>query len=246
MSIFTNFWQSKLRLDARFQLPSDVVHSATEIFYLCSLAMAAQHIRPITLMANPAKPQMFLFCLANFLGSSYYLGILSEIAFLWVDGEKASPFFAKTELVHNTMACTFTLAATIYSGVAYLSSDAERDHIAIILLLVGWILRPFLMAFANMCRGNLDPSKNCEDIFVPMSIEFIIHRYGEFSMLILGEGVLSLVIVEHSKSADYTEYYGTFTLGVLSVILMQFLFFKSQPSDAAHHALHRSRTAGKF
>ena len=208
--------------------------------------MATQQIRPITLMANPAKPQMFLFCLANLLGSIYYLGFLSEIAFLWVDGQEASKFFARTELVHNTMASMFTLAATIYSGVAYLSSDAERDHNAIILLLVGWILRPFLMTFVQWCRENWKASKNVEETRVPFSIEFIIHRYGEFAMLILGEGVLSLVIVDHSATSEYTEYYVTFFLGVLSVILMQFLFFKSQPSHATHHALQRSNTAGKF
>ena len=62
--------------------------------------------------------------------------------------------------------------------------------------------------------------------------------------LISGESVLSLVIVDEIARINDGEYYLTFFLGVLNVIFLQFLYFKSQPHDVAHHAMRRSRHAG--
>ena len=62
--------------------------------------------------------------------------------------------------------------------------------------------------------------------------------------LYTGESVLSLLIVPIVKGEF--EFYLTFFVGVLSVIFLQFLYFKSQPHHANDHALRRSRSAGVF
>jgi len=45
-------------------------------------------------------------------------------------------------------------------------------------------------------------------------------------------------------SKNEKEYYFTFYLGIVSVTLLQFLYFKSQPHHPDHHALRRSRYSG--
>jgi hypothetical protein len=52
---------------------------------------------------------------------------------------------------------------------------------------------------------------------VPMNISFTIHRYGEWTMLMLGESVLSLLIVE---VAEGSSYYKTFFSGIISITLL--------------------------
>jgi hypothetical protein len=81
---------------------------------------------------------------------------------------------------------------------------------------------------------------------VPLNISFCIHRYGEWTMLMLGESVLSLLIVNDvSDSKKYQEkFYTTFYVGIVSVTLLQFLYFKSQPHDADRHAMRRTRISG--
>jgi hypothetical protein len=74
-----------------------------------------------------------------------------------------------------------------------------------------------------------------------MNIQFVIHRYGEWTMLMLGESILSLLIVDISGGYDY---YGTFYTGILSVILLQYLHFRSQPHHADEHAMRRKKEAG--
>jgi hypothetical protein len=59
-------------------------------------------------------------------------------------------------------------------------------------------------------------------------------------MLMIGESVLSLLIVD---TAESKQYYTTAYLGVLTVILLQILKFESEPSHSDGHALWRSMEA---
>ena len=56
----------------------------------------------------------------------------------------------------------------------------------------------------------------------------------------IGESILSLLIVETIESS---EYYTIAALGCLTVIVLQMLKFESEPSTADGHALWRSTTA---
>jgi hypothetical protein len=77
---------------------------------------------------------------------------------------------------------------------------------------------------------------------VPLNVDFVIHRNGEWMMLMLGENILSLLIVdvEHEGKAFYTIFY----CGLLTVILLQLLHFQSQPHEADLHAMRRSKNRG--
>jgi hypothetical protein len=74
-----------------------------------------------------------------------------------------------------------------------------------------------------------------------MNIDYVIHRYGEWTMLALGESILSLLIVDVETDRDY---YLVFVFGVLTVILLQLLDFLSQAHDANDHAMRRDKYAG--
>jgi hypothetical protein len=75
-----------------------------------------------------------------------------------------------------------------------------------------------------------------------MNIDFLIHRNGEWIMLMLGESIFSLLIVYVGKEGD--SFYTVFYCGILTVISLQLLHFQSQPHDADSHAARRSKNAG--
>jgi len=77
---------------------------------------------------------------------------------------------------------------------------------------------------------------------VPMNVGFFIHRIGEWIMLMLGESVFSLLIVDVSNEGN--SFYTVFFCGILTVVFLQMLHFQSQPHDADTHALRRSKSAG--
>ena len=77
---------------------------------------------------------------------------------------------------------------------------------------------------------------------IPMNIGFMIHRMGEWTMLMLGESIFSLVIVDVPN--ENRDFFSTFYCGILTVVLLCYLHFQSQPHDPDAHALRRSKDAG--
>jgi hypothetical protein len=73
--------------------------------------------------------------------------------------------------------------------------------------------------------------------FVPSNVDYVIHRYGDWIMLLIGESVLSLLIVQ---TIEAEEFYSTALLGGITVIIVQLIIFESEPSHALGHALWRS------
>lgn len=61
-------------------------------------------------------------------------------------------------------------------------------------------------------------------------------------MLMLGESILSLLIVD--VPGEDTDYFATFYCSLITVILLQYLHFRSQPHNADGHALRRDKNAG--
>jgi hypothetical protein len=55
-----------------------------------------------------------------------------------------------------------------------------------------------------------------------MNVEFLVHRNGEWTMLMLGESILSL----------------------MTAILLQYLYFRSQPHNADDHAVRKGKNLG--
>jgi hypothetical protein len=77
---------------------------------------------------------------------------------------------------------------------------------------------------------------------VPSNIDFILHRSSEWIMLMLGESILSLLIVDVPE--EDSGYFNTFYCSLMTVILLQYLHFRSQPHHADGHALRRDKNAG--
>ncbi|KAL7564133.1 hypothetical protein ACA910_021108 [Epithemia clementina (nom. ined.)] len=164
----------------------------------------------------------------------------------------------------------FSLLATIYSAIQYYgnSSNDDRaaadmkyddnhrvlaagqsdaatepgseDDVAIWLSLFG-PSSIVVVLFVYVIFVFNRPTRDNKKYSVPLNIDYTIHRYGEWIMLLLGESVLSLLIVDLSEGYDY---YKTFFSGVITVILLEFLHFRSQPHDPDNHALRRSHYAG--
>jgi low temperature requirement protein LtrA len=79
-------------------------------------------------------------------------------------------------------------------------------------------------------------------LVVPMNVEFLVHRNGEWTMLMLGESILSLLIVDVPE--EDTEYFTTFYCSLMTVILLQYLYFRSQPHNADDHAVRKDKHLG--
>jgi hypothetical protein len=125
------------------------------------------------------------------------------------------------------------------TGVSYghdtMGSEWSIADLPLALCFIGYIFDVVHRGFHKLMK--FDPKKrDVRDHFVPNNIDFQIHRYGEFTMLVLGESVLSLLIVDTTESK---MYYFIACIGILNVIVIQAMKFDSEPSHADDHCLWR-------
>lgn len=192
--------------DARFQDPIDIFHVILEVVQLSFLAFAVLHIRPVYYMSQVSKhPEMFVYCLSIWFNILYSIFKEGEIRFWGVVGQSSAPYAAMTQILWNIPSFCVVTAATVYSGVVYFSKDnttrflaaatddhattddasatEKADHVPIILLCCAWVVRQSLLYPVFYFRSMGDDFKKYQ---VPINVEFVIHRYGEWTMLMLG------------------------------------------------------------
>ena len=89
----------------------------------------------------------------------------------------------------------------------------DKVNLPIILLIFGVMYSHLTMGVTSLL---LSPKPNIRSLIVPMNIDFLIHRFGEFNMIFFGEAIMGLLIVD---SAETKYYHIPLALGVLSVMV---------------------------
>jgi hypothetical protein len=132
--------------------------------------------------------------------------------------------------------------------VRYMAESSATDaswsiaDLPISLLFIAYVFDILFTLVRKIGKVN-SKKKDVRDYFVPSNIDFQIHRFGEFTMLMIGESVLSLLIVGTTEAKNY---YVTECLGILTVVVIQLLKFESEPSHADNHCLWRNMNAAFY
>ncbi len=96
---------------------------------------------------------------------------------------------------------------------------------------VAYFLRFFMTSMRFFLR---DMKGDIRRWYIPTNIDYLIHRYGEFVMLMIGEGVLSLLIIE---TIETPSYYDVVEFGLLTMIFIHVLKSESEPQHSSKHAM---------
>jgi len=233
---------------------------------LVPLATAVLHIRTVPILSDP-KNHVDMFAFSLSIAIAHVLMLLRSLEVmicqrwfktqgLYLEAYRNS----RRDFIWIGIPTLFFIAASVYAGIQHYgenegsssynrklaasektSAGSAEDDLPVYLNLGAIVATQLLLAvLVFLVFGNFRKIDH-KEWFVPMNIDYAIHRWGEWTMLLLGESVLSLLIVDLSEGV---EYYATFFSGVVTVILLEFLHFRSQPYDADHHALRRSRSSG--
>jgi len=258
-------WKAKLMYDCRFELV-DHAHRVYEMIRLFFLAFAILHIKSIAKLSDESSPVSLCFSIGIFGESCMVMLKYVEVYFKGKgskgkESDAIKPTAVFIVIYSEGVRFISSLTAVIVSAVFYVKENSEghkkdQDHyrvlasnaidpsvwvrgdFPIMILLVGFIVSLTIMQIRIYCAPPFEITKKTS---IPMNLDFVIHRHGEWILLMLGESILSLLIVEVKES---TQYYVVFFFGVATVILIQHLHFQSQPSHAADHAMRRSRASG--
>jgi len=105
----------------------------------------------------------------------------------------------------------------------------DKVNQPIILLIFGVMYSHLTMGVTSLV---LSPKPNIRSLIVPMNIDFLIHRFGEFTMIFFGEAIMGLLIV---NSAETKYYHIPLALGVLSIMILQNFKYESEPHGENHY-----------
>jgi hypothetical protein len=129
------------------------------------------------------------------------------------------------------------------SATTHESSKENANHIPMLLVLAGYMVSSalfYIQLVFFVPAGGLHKESS-----VPMNIDFGLHRGNEWIMLMFGESVFSILIVNSVyDTAETEECYTVFFGALLFIILVQVLHFRSQPAHANDHAMRRHKNAG--
>jgi low temperature requirement protein LtrA len=159
--------------------------------------------------------------------------------------------FASSHAI-SQVACLLLNAGAITVVASPGASRAESD-VALLLTVVGnwWFVgRKMVHIHINSLlrkRGhNMWPVARK---MVPLNIEYVIHRFSEFMMLMLGETILQAVIAERSdviesERTGYGIYLGTQAAGFVLTLCMLYSYHITEPHESKDHGMKRSGAAG--
>lgn len=237
-------WYEKLYVDSRFATDDNLYLRAIEAIHLIMLGLAIQHIRPVESMKYTCEyATTFTFTLSISLIYMLHIGTYFDLAWHVVGGPEAVSN-AKLSIQRKVLGALPVWVATCWAARDYYfrRNTEEREDIcengnSFPIILCG------LSFFMEQVHGQLEMAwflytkKPRQEINVPMNLEFTSHRFGELTNLMLGESVLALIVVEESPGARYLL---TFSAGIFAVTMLQYLYFRSQPSDVDDHVMRRS------
>jgi hypothetical protein len=242
-----NCWYSKTSYSSRIKT-TDIGHMASDVLDVLCIAMAALHVRPksevladnsfITFglsvaLALTSLVQALLWHEVSVCNQGPYdPGVLNKFGIK--AAANAVPFARGNKRV-SFEGCLFFAAAAIVAfpgalDAAIPGGTTGRAPIAMALLICPYLRHIIPAAYRAFKRTDVgagagDRRALFEASFVPIHVEYFVHRFAEWTMLMFGEGVLSLLVVDFVYSR---YYYMTFAFGFVTMFGLQYLYFDSQ------------------
>lgn len=253
-------WNEKLVYDARFAPDDNLFHRAIEILHLCILGLIVACIQPSEAMRDPANNPIMMWFTGGYVGIMLVsCGLHYDLIRNAVGGPEARNG-ARLQLYRKIIALAvygfgFAIATLDYFTEENLLGSEEEEEEEYVnywpayLMIVGYLFE--FLIFPLALSLILIPSWGIshKEVFVPINIEYTIHRIGEWVMLMLGESVLSILTIPQreflSPNEDSFHYSVNFFCGILTVTMFQYLFFRTQPAEAKDHAMRRSEMGGR-
>lgn len=233
-------WGKKLQYDSRFDT-DDIAHKLVDMLEALLVAFAALHIA-----GNTSHDQLndmrdlstgyawgFSVCLAA--NRSLHLCRYLEIA--WVgDIEPGTENFVMKYVWEQAGSMAIFLAAAVFSNSGWIPKYISNADFAAALWFGASLFDSFFKG-TLMLAFPLEKSQR-----VPMHMNFSLHRIGEFTMLMIGESVLSLIVGGYFEAVP--TFYVVFTTGFVSSTMIQFLYYTTQPFDPDRHCMRSNMVKG--
>jgi low temperature requirement protein LtrA len=217
-SIASKFWQDKVLYLTKFDV-DDFIHKIFNILEYCMVGLLACHIN-----------MMSGFTLIMLLHRIF-------VIFRWLEiyiysNEKNAYRFGRSETWKN-MSLIPIDALAVYLNFYHQHTITTRMILFVCFSSV--LVDHFTVFFSVFCGTS------SRENTVPSHISYFIHRVGEFTMLMVGESVLSLSALKNITPT--LEFYVSLICGFILTSSIMFIQYSTSVFHAEKHVLRRS---GKY
>mmetsp|Transcript_7369 Transcript_7369/g.10818 ORF Transcript_7369/g.10818 Transcript_7369/m.10818 type:complete len:433 (+) Transcript_7369:52-1350(+) len=234
-------WNEKVGYDARFAPDDNLFHRGLELLHLVILGTVVSHIREVSLMKMTSEnATTMIFAGALFVECWVHVKKYFDVVHN-VDGGNEAKINARDDAYRKMFVSVFYCIAFALAGWDFFGHhNLEGNNLPIIFCLIGSSSEH---AVALMEAFVIIPARKVDhhEVRVPLNLEFTLHRFAEWVMLMLGESILSLLVVDITGTV---AYYATLFWGIVSVTMLQYLYYRSNPHEPEEHALRRSVVGG--
>lgn len=252
-------WKEKLAFDSRFEADDNLFSRAVDLSQIVILGTMIASIKPAHIMTNTQNDETMIFFSSSL--TAYYLTLFLknfDVYFHVLGGMENAKRQALQDILTRIPTFLLYLLATLLAAHDYFFTKVSEARMLLVEEKVTfennlssnagplWLI---FFGYFTTSMGSLlyrfvyinSRGESHKTHYVPLNLDFTIHRIGEWTNLLLGESVLALLIVEKTPGL---RYYVTFYSGIITVTMFQYLYFRSNPFEADDHAFRRSSAGG--
>jgi len=220
-------WHEKVQLQARFEY-CDITHLFLSVLEFLAVAAATFYIptqfqgrKDDSIQELDVRVAGFSSCIALFFS---FQGLRWAEICVYADLPQLSSG-ARVVAVDRIKKCVGTAAFFILAAKARLKDTPSYEslHISALCWFCG-VAFTVIWSYFEVVRANriFKQSREANEIWkrssVPVSVHFLIHRFGELVMLLLGEGVLQFLALDIDVS-DWKEFIAVGSAMLIIVLL---------------------------
>jgi len=225
-------------------LVADYAHQVFELLRFFGVAAIVLFIRPIQMLRDPQGFASVFALILSFLCEALMQLVLDLEVYFRAQGDReAIQNHTLAEMKKGIIPATVTYAtSTIIAAVLRFGPFDEPLNngalwnvadLPLTLTAAGYLWNLFMQI-----TGSFHKPKGTADIrktLVPYNIDFVIERYSDWFLLLLGEAVMAMV----ETTENQRDYVVTFVETLILIVLFT-LKFESEPENVHGHALWRN------
>lgn len=228
-------WEADVYDHSRYCV-NDYAHRIYDVVRFIFVTMTVLFIQPLPELRSPQSSiAQFVLTTSIFLESVMHLLLNVEVYYKGQGDRDAITNHTKRKIERQLLPTSATyLTAAIVSGVLYFAPLETIDPLVgawsivdLPLTLTGFgYISNILFTMIRKVRAT-HGSSDIRKTFVPNNIDYVIHRYNDWFLLLLGEVVMAIVEITDSQRDYFIA-----SMGAATNIVIHNLKFESEPHQA--------------
>ena len=245
-------WETEVYYASRYTVV-DYSHRLFEVIRFIFVSNAVINIQSVSELSDPfTQPTTLLLTISILLESLMHLGLNVELYYKAQGDRKAIKMHTWRKIRNQLFPTSVIYAVAVISAIVLFATDFDESSVLPknenMLLALGDVplctltfgyLYNVISTTKRKVKAKSGGHGDVRNAYVPNVVDYVIQRYNDWTMLLLGEVVMALVETTESR-----RNYLVVSLGAMTLIILHALNSESAPSKSSGHALWRNTRNG--